>query len=182
MKHLVLSNYRCGTTWFCKHLAEKHSANNFDEILHNNYTVSEKLKGCALYLESKKPVVAKIFPTHIDAIENTNISKLYGKLINSSKLYYIKRRDIKAQIDSYIKALHLGFTQKIDWHTEVLEEQVITISRSEYEQYANFIISMNEKVKRLANTPGLDVEQIIFEDFATPEERYKRKIVLEVSG
>lgn len=182
MKHLVLSNYRCGTTWYCNHLAEKHSANNFDEIFHDNFNSKQKLKGGLLYLESKEPVVAKIFSTHIDSLENKNLLSLYGKIVNSSKVYYIKRRDIKAQVDSYIKALHMGYKKKIDWHDEIIENEEIIISRSEYENYANFILFNNAKIKRVAETPGLDVETVIFEDFALPENRYNRNVTLTITN
>ena len=182
MKHLVLSNYRCGTTWYCKHLAEKNSANNFDEIFHDNFSSKQKLKGGVLYLESKDPVVAKIFPTHIDSLENSNLVSLFGKIVNKSKVYYIKRRDVKAQVDSYIKALHMGFNKKIDWHADIIEHEEIVISRSQYEDYVNFILVNNAKIKRIADTPGLDVETIIFEDFALVENRYNRNITLTITN
>lgn len=182
MKHLVLSNYRCGTTWFCNNLAKEYSANNFDEIFHSNFKVSEKLKGAHLYLDSDAPVVAKIFPSHIDDIQNKNLNSLFGKMVNRSKLYYIKRRDVKSQIDSYIKALHMGFNKKIGWHEDILDSNEIKISREEYDQYADYILNLNAQIKMFCRTPGLNVETVIFEDFATKENRYNRNISLTITN
>ena len=72
MSTLILSNYRCGTTFYGRNYAKEHDLVFLDEMFHESFNVSQKKTQWRRF--NQLDCLAKIFPTHVlPEYEYTNI-------------------------------------------------------------------------------------------------------------
>jgi hypothetical protein len=182
MKHIVLSNYRCGTTWYCESLAKQENCENFDEFIHEQCSYNQKVKNLSYFITTKN-VVGKVFPYHISNLEpaghHSTCRKIFDEILGLSKLTIIKRKDTDAQIKSYVVAKLLGRSNKAGWHDEFDEEVTIHCAKGVYEEYANFITDQNAQLEKIIKHYEHDV--VYYEDFASDELRYNRPVKLHIT-
>jgi hypothetical protein len=182
MKHIILSNYRCGTTWYCSNFAKENKLTNMDEFIHEQYAYNQKVKNLSQFITSTN-VIAKAFPYHVGHLEpaghHSTCRKIFDEILGLSTLTVIKRRDVDAQIKSYAIAKLLGKSNKAGWHDEFDQEITIHCAKGMYNQYAEFIVNQNAQLEKIIR--HYEHEVVCYEDFATEELRYNRPVNLHIT-
>jgi len=153
---LVLTNYRTGSTNFCKYLAEQNNYTNCDELFHQlrNDQQEENIN----FLKNNSQTVVKVMPDQILNAKNSNLLELLVEL--SEKIYVLVRKDLYNQCKSYYVALQL----ENHWHDNFKSTKEITYNKDHWEHSMLFILDQQKKlieiVKTLPNFELIHTHQI----------------------
>ncbi len=153
---LVLTNYRTGSTNFCKYLAEQNNYTNCDELFHPRKSNREQEH--IQFIKDNPRSVVKVMPDQILNAKTPNLLELLVEL--SEKIYVLVRKDLYNQCKSYYVALQL----ENHWHDNFKSTKEITYNKDHWEHSMFFILDQQKKlieiVKTLPNFELIHTHQI----------------------
>lgn len=177
MSTLILSNYRCGTTFYGKNYAEENNLVFLDEMFHESFNKKQLQTQWRRFNQEK--CVAKIFPTHVlPEYEYTQVE--YHKLLKPEKVIIIRRENVLEQVKSFIVAKKLQEECNINWHEQYKDLKTIKVSHHYFEFWFQRIVKQNQQIQELADFFKVPTETVWYESFATKRHRYKRPVELIV--
>lgn len=170
---LVLTTPRTGSTWFCEHLANKHSLENLDEYFgKHEFTLEEQLAKLD-YIKEHNNVVLKCFPWHLrNTRTNFNRANFLEKnvLKLADKIYILIRSNFSDQCNSY----YLAKTTNI-WSGVPQEHVNVEINHKLFDYSVNHLIDGYNQLAEYNRT--LNCEVVDYDDLTfNREERYVRPV------